>query len=95
MIPQHGENLTILPPRGDRSIRWLEVADSLRPLTRGRVTRDFVSRWLGILGGWVCRGELFLLCGPVVNVPVVLVEEEVVLVEELGGKGGEVLGCEC
>lgn len=94
-MPQHCEDLTILPPRGDGSVRWLEVADSLRPLARGRVARDLVSRGLGILGRWVCGGELLLLRGPVVNVPVVLIEEEVVLVEELGGQCGEVLGCEC
>jgi hypothetical protein len=45
------------------------------------VARDLVAGRLGVLGGWVRRGELLLLRGPVVNVPVVLVEEEVVLVE--------------
>lgn len=95
MIPQHGENLAVLPPRGDGSVRGLEVANRLRPLARGRVACDLVARRLGVLGGWVRRGELLLLRGPVVNVPVVLVEEEVVLVEQLGGERGEVLGCEC
>lgn len=88
MAPQHLQNLTILPPGGHRTIGGLESADGLRPLAGRPLALD-----LEVLGGrgaarWVRARQLLLLRRPVVDVPVVFVEEEVVLVEEWARQAG-------
>lgn len=94
MHPQHVQNLTILPPLRHRPIRGLKRSNRLRPLARRPLALDLeVLGGCGAAGG-VRVGELLLLCRPVVDVPVVLVEEEVVLVEEWTGECGQVRGGE-
>jgi hypothetical protein len=100
--PQLIKDLAVPPARRYRPIGRLEVAHRLRPLARGRLACDLVALRLrvNVRGGWRLRGrrvrgrELLLLRGPVVNIPIVLIEETVVLVEELGGQRGEVSSCE-
>lgn len=110
--PQHRQNLTVLPPLRHRPIRWLESSNRLRPLPtprrtlppfvrfglvhrlalrhrRGEVRTAAFSR---LVGGWG-----WFLCCPVVDIPVVFIEEEIILLElfrghvwEMGiGEGGE------
>lgn len=87
MVPQHVENLAAPPSLRHRPIRRLEVAHRLRPLARG---------WLGAhdaIVGRVRRGHprpRLALRGPVVDVPVVFVEKQVVLRQEARRHGGEV-----
>lgn len=92
MVPQKLENLTVLPSRRHRAVRRLERSDGLRPLSHGAITLDLKILGRGRAAGWVGVRKFLLLSRPVVNVPVVLVEEEVVLVEEVRRKGGEVGG---
>lgn len=111
MLPQQLEHLAAPPALRHRPIRGLVVADGLRPLALGRVahgddavlvevlgvggdgSRGCLAVGNGRVGG---RGGIVLGC-PVVDVPVVFVEEEVVLgelgfghgLEVFGGEGGE------
>ena len=102
MSPQLLEDLAVPPARGHRPVSWLEVTYGLRPLSRRRRASDLVGLWLSVdvVGGWrvggrrVCGRKLLLLRGPVVNVPVVLVKDAVVLIEQLGGQRGQVSGRE-
>jgi hypothetical protein len=93
MLPQQLQDLAIPPPLGHRPVCGPEVADSLRPLAGGWVALDDVLLVRGACGrGWRARdagvgvrlgvGVGLELGGPVVDIPVVLVEEEVVLIEE-------------
>lgn len=83
MRSQHVEDLAIPPPHGHGSIRSLEVADCLGPFTSRRVAGNLIAGRLGVLKlGRVCVGEFLLLRRPVVQIPVVLVEEEIELVEQ-------------
>lgn len=97
MVPQQAQDLTVPPPRRHRPVRRLVVADRLRPLAARGLALDLLDfvvrrrrrgRALGDAGVGVRlrRVRRLQLRGPVVDVPVVLVEEEVVLVEELGGE---------
>ncbi len=105
MPPQHGQNLAVLPPLRHRSIRRLEGTDRLSPLAApGCALSPLVGfglvHWLALCRGSgeggiaafrrFMRGRRRFLRGPVVDVPVVLVEEEVVLFELLGRHVGEV-----
>lgn len=103
MLPQEVQDLAILPPRRHGPVRGLVVADGLRPLAAGRgVDGDddvFVAAAAaevlgGVRGGRVCAGDGLVLRGPVVDVPVVLVEEQVVFCELGAGHAGEVRGGE-
>lgn len=98
MRPQLLQDLTILPPFWHGPVRRLEVAHGLRPFALGGVFGQLillpvkepgVRRGAGRAGcnGGVGGGVGLFLAGPVVDVPVVLVEEEVVL--------GQFLGCHC
>ena len=108
MLPQQLEHLATPPALRHRPVRGLVVADGLRPLSLGRVAHgdDAVLVEVSRVGGhgasgcfaagdgWVGGRCGFVLGGPVVYVPVVFVEEEVVLCELGFGHGLEVFGCE-
>ncbi len=113
MLPQHGQYLTILPPCRHRPIRRFESPYRLRPLPTPRrpltprirrrravdpcALRGRCGKFGAVAFGGLARGRGRFLRGPVVDVPVVFVEEEVVLLElgrrhaaEVGvGEGGE------
>lgn len=91
MLPQQSQNLTPLPPLGHRPVRRLERPHRLRPLPgSGGLVHCSVLQRGGLAGG---KGDVGL-GGPVVNVPVVFVEEAVVFGELGGGHLGEVGGGE-
>lgn len=106
MIPEQLQNLTLPPPLRHRPIRGAEIAHRLRPLATRRLTLNHVVSVAGVGGaraalgdGRVGRGRVrrrrgLALRRPVVDVPVVLVEEQVVLVKLCGRHGGEVGGGE-
>ncbi len=81
MGPQHGQDLAVAPARRHGPVGGLEGADGLGPLAGAR-------RQLLVLLVLLVRGPVRLgLRGPVVDVPVVLVQEAVVGVE-LGWRQG-------
>jgi hypothetical protein len=90
MNPQQLENLAALPARRNRPVRRLKVAHRLRPLPRRRIGADkgIGRRVRGVRGRVRVRG--LALRGPVVYVPVVFVEQLVVLRQEGRGQRRQV-----
>lgn len=101
---QHAQNLAVPPALGHGPVCGFEGSDCLGPFSApGGALSPYVMGLLlvglarcgstlsGLLGrGCVCWG----LGGPVVDVPVILVQEEVVLLELGGSHGREVGGGE-
>jgi len=100
MLSQHSQNFRVLPSLRNGTIGRLEETDSLGPLASARRANVLVFGGLALgYGSSLFRTTSFgvfhgsrggFLCGPVVDVPVVLVKEKVVLLKLLGGHGFEV-----
>lgn len=97
MRPQHLEDLAAPPPLGYRPIRGPEVAHRLRPLPLGRLRpnkriRVRLARRYGRVRRRV-RVRGLALRRPVVYVPVVLIEQRVVLRQEAARHAGQMGLC--
>ena len=97
--PQQRQDLAVPPPRWNRPVRWLECANGLGPLAGAGLAfllvldlyvltlRILCRKTISTALGCLVRGGRRLLRSPVVDVPVVLVQEQVVLLEQLGRHG--------
>jgi hypothetical protein len=99
--PQQRQDLAVPPPSRNGPVCWLEGANGLGPLAGAGLAfplvldlyvlalrvgrRKSISTTLGCL----VRGGCWLLRCPVVNVPIVLIQKQVILFEELGRHGSE------
>lgn len=93
MLPQPPQHLTPLPPSRHRPIRRPIRPQRLRPLPLRRLhylPLLFILRRLPLCVGCGGRSRLLGLGSPVVDVPVILVEETIVFGHLGGCHGGEV-----
>ena len=93
VLSQHSQDFRVLPSLGNRAVGRLEKSNSLCPLTStsranrlvfGRLTLSYRSSLVRTASFGVLQGSRSRLLGsPVVDIPVILIEEKIVLLELL------------